>query len=138
VLQGQTDKIADKIYKGEYTKDGKTRSAVREALALYYLGKCAYCENMEKKAEIEHYRPKKGVTGEAAHPGYFWVCYQWTNLVPSCRYCNTEGGKANQFPVQGARVSAFPKKADGKPDYARFSAYMPSCSSWMATSPKRG
>lgn len=123
VLQGQIDKIADKIYKGEYSKDGKTRSAVRESLAVYYLGKCAYCENVEKKAEIEHYRPKKGVTGDAAHPGYFWVCYQWTNLVPSCRYCNTEGGKANQFPVLGTRVAAFPKKADGKPDYARFSAY---------------
>ncbi|MFN0036520.1 MAG: hypothetical protein ACKVUS_15755 [Saprospiraceae bacterium] len=123
VLGGDKEKIYEKVYKGEYRRDGKTLSAVREALNRYYLGKCAYCEDIEKKAEIEHYRPKKEVAGEAEHSGYFWLCYQWTNLVPSCRYCNTEGGKGNKFPVMGTRVTKFPKKTDGTPNYAKFSAY---------------
>lgn len=123
VLQQQKDRISDKIYKGEYKKSGKTYSRVREALFLYYMGKCAYCENVERKAEIEHYRPKKEVANEPGHPGYFWLCYEWTNLVPSCRYCNTEGGKGNHFPILGTRVTDYPRLPDGSPDLTRFSAY---------------
>jgi uncharacterized protein (TIGR02646 family) len=120
VLQGQVDRISHKIYKGEYRRDGRIRSSVREALALYYKGKCAYCENIEKKAEIEHYRPKKGVNEASEHPGYFWLCYEWTNLLPSCRYCNTEGGKGNQFPIMGVRTNEIPKGVNGNPDYLQF------------------
>ncbi|SEO20189.1 TIGR02646 family protein [Flavobacterium sp. CF108] len=91
--------ILDTIYKGTY-KDAqnKTQSRVRDFLNKYYKGKCAYCEQT-CKAEIEHYRPKKGVTEDAGHSGYYWLCYTWSNLVPSCRYCNTEGGKGSKFPI---------------------------------------
>jgi hypothetical protein len=83
--------------------------------------KCAYCESdmeVQQSGHAEHYRPKAGVnylnlgdkkrttakvadeTGaELKHPGYFWMAYDWKNLVPSCEKCNTSGGKANQFPV---------------------------------------
>lgn len=117
------DLIRDAVYKGTY-KDagGRTRSAVRDKLNQYYHGKCAYCEQY-CKAEIEHYRPKKGVTGEPAHPGYYWLCYEWSNLVPSCRYCNTEGGKGNQFPIAGNRVTAPAFLSDGAPDEALYSAH---------------
>lgn len=100
IAQGSTDvEINDSIYKGTYRdENGKTQSAVRDALNLYYFEKCAYCEDF-CKAEIEHYRPKKGVTGLPDHNGYFWLCYEWSNLLPSCRYCNTEGGKGNKFPL---------------------------------------
>lgn len=91
--------ISDKIYKGEYKDaEGKSQSQVRDYLNKYYHGKCAYCEQT-CKAEIEHYRPKKGVTEDKTHDGYYWLCYTWSNLVPSCRYCNTEGGKGNKFPI---------------------------------------
>ncbi len=91
--------ISDKIYKGEYKDaEGKTQSQVRDYLNKYYHGKCAYCEQT-CKAEIEHYRPKKGVKEDITHDGYYWLCYTWSNLVPSCRYCNTEGGKDNKFPI---------------------------------------
>lgn len=93
------------IYKGEYKdKKGRLQSHVRDKLNIYYYYKCAYCEGF-CKAEIEHYRPKKGVVGLTGHKGYYWLCYEWSNLIPSCRYCNTEGGKGNQFPIAGMRVN---------------------------------
>jgi hypothetical protein len=91
--------ISDKIYKGTYKdSEGKSQSEVRDYLNKYYKNKCAYCEQY-CKAEIEHYRPKKAVADDLTHNGYYWLCYTWSNLVPSCRYCNTEGGKGNKFPI---------------------------------------
>jgi hypothetical protein len=82
--------------------------------------KCAYCEAQASSnypIQVEHYRPKASVTqGRKAtnHPGYFWLAYEWWNLVPSCAYCNTDHtdpirgrthpGKKNEFPVGRERV----------------------------------
>lgn len=108
--------IKDDVYKDSYKDaEGVTQSRVRDKLNVYYLGKCAYCETL-CKAEIEHYRPKKAVKEDKKHGGYFWLCYEWSNLVPSCRYCNTEGGKGNQFPIIGSRVSKPIFKANNKLD----------------------
>ncbi|MES2701329.1 MAG: hypothetical protein V4649_01765 [Bacteroidota bacterium] len=117
IAKGATDKISDDVYKGTYKdSEGKSQSQVRDELNVYYYSKCAYCE-VSCKAEIEHYRPKKGVTGAVDHKGYYWLCYEWSNLVPSCRYCNTEGGKGNQFPIAatGTRISS-PPLSGGKLD----------------------
>lgn len=102
-----TDKnaIKNSTYKGERTVNGEKVYEVREVLKTIYHNKCAYCEKIEHKPEIEHYRPKKGVT-KTKHKGYYWLCYEWTNLIPSCRYCNTEGGKGNQFPIIGNRTNS--------------------------------
>jgi hypothetical protein len=88
-------------------------------------GKCAYCETQTGQFyyDAEHYRPKGMVTvladdGESQqritaedesgraidHPGYFWLAYEWKNLVPSCKSCNGPGGKMTQFPVQQFHV----------------------------------
>lgn len=119
---GDTKLIKDTIYKGEY-KDakGKAQSKVREKLNEFYFSKCAYCETL-CKAEIEHYRPKKGVTEDNLHNGYYWLCYEWSNLVPSCRYCNTEGGKGNQFPIKGTRVKLPPFDVQFKLDKEQIKA----------------
>lgn len=107
--------ITDTIYRDGYnTPDGK-RSRVEDKLAISYKYKCAYCERL-CKADIEHYRPKKGVEEEATHLGYYWLCYEWSNLIPSCITCNREGGKHNKFPVLGPRVFAPPLFADGNID----------------------
>ena len=79
--------------------------------------KCAYCEGRHKDGfalHVEHYRPKLEVTEQRLkinHPGYFWIAYEWWNLVPSCAYCNsshTDGkehpGKASEFRVIQDRV----------------------------------
>jgi hypothetical protein len=91
-------------------------------------GKCAYCEThlsgARQPGDAEHFRPKKGVNyrpveagrsafvpamaeDEAAtpvrtiqHPGYFWLAYNWRNLLPACNFCNRAAGKRNQFPIQ--------------------------------------
>jgi uncharacterized protein (TIGR02646 family) len=91
---------------------------------LFY-GKCAYCEVLltgNQPGDIEHYRPKKGLVDDEfkpvvdaatgkQHRGYYWLAYEWMNLLPSCANCNrptTRGGhrsgKGNRFPVRGARA----------------------------------
>jgi len=97
--------INDAIYKEAYdTPDGR-RSRVEDQLAKAYHYKCAYCERI-CKSDIEHYRPKKAVDEAGDHPGYYWLCYEWTNLLPACITCNREGSKHNHFPVLGKRVYA--------------------------------
>lgn len=103
IRTGDKSLISEKIYRDAYdTPDGK-RSRVEDQLARYYLYKCAYCERI-CKADIEHYRPKKGVDEQKDHPGYYWLSYEWTNLLPSCITCNREGAKHNHFPILGERV----------------------------------
>lgn len=102
---GNKELIKDSIFKGEFIEKGEKQYEVRTYLNKYYHKKCAYCEMREAKPEIEHYRPKKGENKKAPdHNGYYWLCYEWSNLIPSCRYCNTEGGKVSQFPIMGQRV----------------------------------
>jgi hypothetical protein len=45
---------------------------------------------------------------EFEHPGYYWLAYEWTNLLPSCYDCNSfrrhgtmkaGPGKNERFPV---------------------------------------
>ena len=94
--------ISDAIYRDPYQDKDEIRSRVEDKLAITYLNKCAYCERLEK-ADIEHYRPKKSVKDEA-HDGYYWLCYEWTNLLPSCVKCNRDGAKLTHFPILGSRI----------------------------------
>jgi uncharacterized protein (TIGR02646 family) len=80
------------------------KSEVREALWTMQHKKCAYCERLRdvnRESDIEHFRPKAEVTlPEKAppHNGYWWLAYEWSNLLFSCKYCNAEH-KLNSFPV---------------------------------------
>jgi len=93
-----------------------------------FRGKCAYCERdiHNQYGDVEHYRPECSVTdihrkpvtrqqGEEVetHPGYYWLAYEWTNLLPACEICNrpstqfTKGrliGKWDRFPIRGERA----------------------------------
>jgi uncharacterized protein (TIGR02646 family) len=108
-----------KGFKG-YQTDG-----VREALTAAFNGKCAYCETnyaAAQPADVEHFRPKGGVTTVGSKPdppGYWWLASEWLNLLPSCIDCNRPrgqdfpagipktAGKANRFPLGSAfRASA--------------------------------
>ena len=79
-----------------------------------FRGKCAYCESRVTTTDFgdaEHYRPKGAVTrkengknvaveyGGQTHPGYYWLAYDWRNLLPACGQCNSGEGKMNQFPI---------------------------------------
>ena len=90
---------------------------VRKVLEKLFGQKCAYCESkigINADWDVEHYRPKGQVAENSAHPGYYWLAYTWSNLLPSCAFCNqrrhdraslTEGagrlaGKLDQFPLE--------------------------------------
>ncbi len=98
-----------------------------------FYGKCAFCEAPiadYQRGDLDHFRPKAGITDEndrpiwlldeqghsrldaegrrIAHPGYYWLAYDWRNLLPSCVICNQPAvisgrkvGKHSRFPVEG-------------------------------------
>lgn len=105
-------------------------------------GKCAYCESFiaaDQPGDLDHYRPQGRVTdaggrpimipgdvskSEIAHPGYYWLVYDWRNLLPACADCNrpskkkTGGqriGKRDQFPVKNYRASKPGEEAQEEP-----------------------
>ena len=85
-----------------------------EANVFHY--KCAYCETnlrQESIPDAEHFRPKREIIYQSAaaktfdedgvevvHPGYFWLAYNWKNLLPSCHVCNRYEGKKSSFPAK--------------------------------------
>lgn len=84
-------------------------SEVRIALNGIYHSKCAFCETDTSAGapmQVEHYRPKAKVTGVKAHPGYYWLGYEWSNLLLACSSCNNR--KRNRFPIVGIRAEIAP------------------------------
>jgi 5-methylcytosine-specific restriction endonuclease McrA len=78
----------------------------RWLLDRVFHGKCAYCESklvVTDYGDADHYRPKARVKAVPDHTGYFWIAYDWRNLIPCCKHCNT-GGKSDSFPIGGRRV----------------------------------
>lgn len=79
-------------------------------LEKLFHGKCAYCEGKYSAGswlDVEHYRPKAKVTvynEPVAHPGYYWLAYNWKNLLLACPKCNRGGGKTGEFPIDGNRA----------------------------------
>lgn len=68
---------------------------VRGALHAMQGFACAYCQSElgRERGEVEHFRPKKG--GPVG--GYFWLAYEFSNLLLSCRWCNNS--KGDRFPL---------------------------------------
>ena len=127
IQQGQSISITD-LYKRKTIKNGYFSSK-----AAPFYGKCAYCEcpiTDFQHGDVEHFRPKAGVTDEndqpilikddqgngvtnangtpKEHPGYYWLAYDWRNLIPACIKCNRPSkdgdvrfGKHSRFPVVG-------------------------------------
>ena len=82
---------------------------VKEALEIIYNEKCAYCESKTKhiaSLQVEHYRPKAKVDEDLNHKGYYWLGYEWSNLLLACPKCNGSEAKGNKFPISisGKRV----------------------------------
>jgi uncharacterized protein (TIGR02646 family) len=89
---------------------------VKKALRKAQHDKCAFCESKithVSYGNIEHYRPKMGFQQQREDPicppGYYWLAYDWDNLLLACECCNNSGkdyGKGNLFPLEdpGARA----------------------------------
>ncbi|HNI43367.1 MAG TPA: HNH endonuclease [Chitinophagales bacterium] len=76
-------------------------TAIKADLNRYYHNKCAFCETSltdnkgANQFTVEHFRPK-------TH--YFWLGYEWTNLMPTCWTCNNH--KENKFQILDKRKKA--------------------------------
>jgi uncharacterized protein (TIGR02646 family) len=74
--------------------------------------KCAFCEvNLDSQhGEVEHFRPKRLYKQNPEdidhYPGYFWLSYDWDNLLLSCITCNQKW-KKNLFPIKHPNRRAF-------------------------------
>jgi uncharacterized protein (TIGR02646 family) len=80
-------------------------SEVKQTLRDAQHQKCAYCETLNPTSHdvVEHFRPKNGwrqKRGELLQqPAYFWLSYDWDNLLFACDQCNDAGHKQNLFPL---------------------------------------
>jgi uncharacterized protein (TIGR02646 family) len=79
---------------------------VKNALLKIQHDKCAFCEckvTHQQYGDVEHFRPKKGYKQKEGdllgRPGYYWLAYEWTNLLVSCQICNQKF-KKNLFPLK--------------------------------------
>ncbi len=78
---------------------------VKGALKKAQHGKCAFCESKVSHiayGDVEHFRPKAGYQrdprGRLIRPGYYWLAYEWSNLLFCCQLCN-QRFKGNLFPL---------------------------------------
>jgi len=82
-------------------------AVVKDQLIADQHGKCCYCEASLLHVgygDVEHYRPKNGFKQATADtqlgkPGYYWLAYDWDNLLFVCDRCN-RGHKRNYFPLR--------------------------------------
>ncbi|MBT3210054.1 MAG: hypothetical protein HN704_01925 [Bacteroidetes bacterium] len=86
--------IKNKIY-------GKT--TVKLQLIADQKEKCCFCEakfTATSYGDVEHFRPKKAFKKgrKLIYPGYYWLAYDWHNLLFSCEKCNRTY-KKNEFPL---------------------------------------
>jgi hypothetical protein len=108
------DPTADRAAGDEITFDSRIWKEMKTWLFEHVFdGKCAYCEaetDTVAWGDGEHWRPKGAVTGldgqrvargGELHPGYYWLAYDWSNLLPSCELCNRPPGKGTRFPIAG-------------------------------------
>ncbi|MCP5500750.1 MAG: HNH endonuclease [Leptospiraceae bacterium] len=80
--------------KSQHQFDGRIyNTATKSKLKDLYQSKCAYCECFlsDYSFTVEHYRPKSGGYS------YYWLGYEWSNLIPVCLKCNN--AKGERFPI---------------------------------------
>jgi uncharacterized protein (TIGR02646 family) len=92
--------------------------AVKKALCRLQHDKCCFCEAKVthiSPGDVEHFRPKKAYRQDPRdpliRPGYYWLAYEWTNLLLSCESCNRRG-KASLFPLIDPAGRATPRGRD--------------------------
>lgn len=89
--------------------------SIKEQLMHDQHGKCIYCECKigGDFGHIEHFRPKGGYTipphSRFYQPGYYFLAYNWQNLLLSCAKCNVLA-KRNAFPLLDERMRDIPRR----------------------------
>ena len=140
------DELVEYVGKGQKPKvtglykDPRMQKVYKSREAPFY-GKCVYCETnvaANHPGDIEHWRPKNRVTDEKGrtieietedgktvlHPGYYWLAYEWRDLLFACEDCNrpstakTPGRRVvkwDQFPVRGFRATKMGEEPQESP-----------------------
>ena len=121
-LRAYAEEMAREKYEGfEAPEVTDLYKGPKEWLMQAFNGKCAFCEariDATQPGDVEHFRPKKAVedqhgskvridtpSGERDHPGYFWLAYEWSNLLIACNTCN-RSGKGIHFPLEDGSAYA--------------------------------
>lgn len=85
-------------------------NAVSDDLVKACNNKCVYCESPLDPSsiiDIENFRPKGGARGfdtnQYAPMHYWWLAYEWDNLLVSCQICNQKY-KRDYFPLEHERL----------------------------------
>jgi uncharacterized protein (TIGR02646 family) len=80
-------------------------ASVKNALRTAQYDKCALCESKVTHiawGDVEHFRPKSAYRQSPddplVRPGYYWLAYEWSNLLFCCQLCN-QRFKRNHFPL---------------------------------------
>lgn len=80
-------------------------STVKAQVKFDQHDKCCFCEAKftdNGYGDVEHFRPKKAYRKRGVrrrtYPGYYWLVYDWNNLMFSCDKCN-RSYKKNDFPL---------------------------------------
>ena len=89
----------------EFDAEVYGHDSVKSALIAMQHKKCAFCESKVLQVtpgDVEHFRPKAGYRQSdddpLVQPGYYWLAYDWENLLLSCSECNRRH-KKNLFPL---------------------------------------
>jgi uncharacterized protein (TIGR02646 family) len=87
-------------------------ASVKDSLMAAQHDKCAFCECKIahiQYGDVEHFRPKAAfrqkVGDPLTRPGYYWLAYDWANLLLSCQLCN-QRHKENLFPLRVQKYRA--------------------------------
>jgi hypothetical protein len=129
VAKGDKPIINESLYKQKNIKD--SYFVCTDSPPFY--GRCAYCETPiadTQYVDIEHFRPKGGIKDEHGnvvnlkdengidkgknHFGYYWLAYDWQNLLPACEICNRRY-KSTIFPVIGKHAQLPNEEVNEKP-----------------------
>jgi len=145
--QNKFKKLKDEDFKDKSLKDrrnlwkktldegNRSWSRVKPWLETLNHNKCWFCDGECDQAEydVEHFRPKKGITQNyaplmypAGHPksgmplrGYWWLAFDINNYRLACQHCNRANseasssyGKKNDFPLENENNRALNHSSD--------------------------
>lgn len=102
----------------EFDRSIYAHQSVKADLLAMQHDKCAFCEAKPlhvSDGDVEHFRPKAAVRQDDAEPlrrpGYYWLAYEWSNLLFACERCNRRH-KRSAFPLTDpARRAQSPRDA---------------------------
>ncbi|MDM1679853.1 hypothetical protein HX069_11900 [Myroides odoratimimus] len=104
-FENDIESFKSKTSKELFKSDIYGCSDVKDKLKEIQHNKCCFCESYITHisyGDVEHFRPKAGWVQENEginKPGYFFLAYDWNNLMLSCTICN-QRNKRNFFPLE--------------------------------------